>query len=256
MPHGETWFNLLPFFHSVEHAAHGLGAPFNDEGLTWYMGEHIGVQHVFGLAFVVLLLLIFGLITSAKIRNVKDAVVPGDKLTIATFMELVVGAAYSMMSDIMGKKAAKFFLPLIGTCALVILFGNLLGLVPGFLPPTSNLNTTLPMGLVIFFATHIFGFKENGAAYAKHFLGPMMAIAPLMFVIELVSHAVRPASLAIRLMANMTADHAVVDNVSGLVPWVVPAAPLVLGTLVCVVQTLVFCLLSTVYISMAIAHDH
>ncbi len=254
MPHGESWFNLLPFFHSAEGAASWLSRPVNDEGLTWIAHGPIGVQHVFGLALVLLLLIGIGLISASTLRNTKRALIPDDKLTVRTFVEVFVSVTYSMMSDIMGKKAAKFFLPLIGTCAFVILLSNLLGLIPGFTPPTDSLNTTVAMSVVIFLSTHIFGLKENGFAYLKHFMGPVLFLAPLFVVIELISHMARPLSLSIRLMANMFADHQVLSQVSGLVAWVVPVAPMVLGTLVCVVQTLVFCILSTVYISMAVAH--
>jgi len=254
MPHGESWFNLLPFYKTVEAMAAGLSAPVNDEGLTWIARGPIGVQHVFGMALVLLLIVLIGLVASAGLRDPKKALIPEDKLTIRTFVELFVSAAYGMMSDIMGKKAARFFLPLIGTCAFVILISNFLGLVPGFTPPTDSLNTTVAMSLVIFFATHIFGLQENGLGYLKHFFGPVLFLAPLFFVIEIISNLARPLSLSIRLMANMFADHQVLSQVGGLVAWVVPVAPMMLGAMVCVVQTLVFCILSTVYISMAVAH--
>jgi F-type H+-transporting ATPase subunit a len=257
MPHGESWFNLLPFFKAVEHAAAALSAPFNNEGVSWIEHAPIGVQHVFGLALVVLLLTVFGLVSASALKDTKQALIPEDKLSIRTFVELFVSTAYTMMADIMGKKAAKFFLPLIGTCAFIILFSNLLGLVPGFEPPTGTLNTTVALSMVIFFATHIFGIKENGLAYLKHFLGPVALMAPLFVVIEIISNLARPLSLSIRLMGNMFADHQVVGAFNNMVKWLVPVAPMVLGTLVCVVQTLVFCILSTVYISMAVAHhDH
>jgi F-type H+-transporting ATPase subunit a len=99
--------------------------------------------------------------------------------------------------------------------------------------------------------------KENGLAYLKHFMGPVLLLAPLFVVIELISHLARPLSLSIRLMANMFADHQVLSQVSALVRWLVPVAPMLLGALVVVVQTLVFCILSTVYIAMAVEHhDH
>jgi F-type H+-transporting ATPase subunit a len=257
MPHGESWFNLLPFYKHVESLAAFLSRPVNEEGQTWIAHGSIGVQHVFGLGLVLLLLTLIALIAFSGLRNTKQALVPEDKLTVRTFVELLVSTAYSMMSDIMGKKAARFFLPLIGTCAFVILLSNFLGLVPGFTPPTDSLNTTVAISMVIFFATHIFGFKENGLGYLKHFFGPVLFLAPLFFVIEMISNAARPLSLSIRLMANMFADHQVLSQVGGLVKWIVPVAPMVLGSLVCVVQTLVFCILSTVYISMAVAsHEH
>jgi F-type H+-transporting ATPase subunit a len=254
MPHGESWFNLLPLYKQVESLAAFLSRPVNDEGVTWIAHGPIGVQHVFGLALVLLIILLIGVKASADLSDTKGALVPEDKLSTRTFVELFVGTTYRMMSDIMGKEAARFFLPLIGTCAFVILISNFMGLVPGFTPPTDSLNTTVAMSLVIFFATHIFGFKENGLAYLKHFFGPVILLAPLFFVIEIISNLARPLSLSIRLMANMFADHQVLSQVSGLVKWIVPVAPMLLGSLVCVVQTLVFCILSTVYISMAVAH--
>ena len=139
----------------------------------------------------------------------------------ADFVELHrLALSYNMMSDIMGKPAARKFLPLIGTCAFFILFSNALGLVPGFLPPTSNFNTTLGCGIVVFFATHIYGLKTNGWHHIKHFFGPVIGIAwlplmLLMFVIETISHIARPLSLGIRLMANMTADHLVLTIFTG-----------------------------------------
>jgi F-type H+-transporting ATPase subunit a len=253
MPHGESWFNLLPFYRNVEALARELSQPVNDQGLTWIAHGPIGVQHVFGLALVLIVLLLIGLVARVSLHNPQKALVPEDKLTVRTFVELLVSATYGVMVDIMGKKAAKFFLPLIGTCAFVILISNFLGLVPGFTPPTDSLNTTVAMSLVIFFATHFFGLKENGLSYLKHFFGPVLFLAPLFFVIEIISNLARPLSLSIRLFA----DHQVLSQVSGLVKWVVPVAPMLLGSLVCIVQTLVFCILSTVYISMAVTHhDH
>jgi F-type H+-transporting ATPase subunit a len=254
MPHGESWFNLLPFYKTVEEMAAALSAPVNDDGVTWIAHGPIGVQHLFGMALVLIILFIIALSANASLRNTQRALVPEDTMSARTFVELLVSTAYGMMSDIMGKKAARFFLPLIGTCAFIILVSNLMGLVPGFTPPTDSLNTTVAMSLVIFFATHIFGLKENGLAYLKHFLGPVLLLAPLFLIIEIISNLARPLSLSIRLMANMFADHQVLGQVGALVQWVVPVAPMLLGTMVCVVQTLVFCILSTVYISMAITH--
>lgn len=256
MPHGHSWFSLFPaLYENAQNLTHLLGWPLNTEGKTWIGHGDVSPQPLMGFALVFLILFAMGLVVKARLKNIDAAVVPEDRLTVRTFVELLVGGTYGMMTEMMGKKAARFFLPLIGTCAFIILFSNGLGLIPGFLPPTDSMNTTLACGLIIFFATHIFGLKENGVAYLKHFMGPIWWLAPLMLVIELISHFVRPASLAIRLAANMTADHMVLTIFIGLVPFVVPVPMYMLGTLVVVVQTLVFCLLSTVYISMAIAHD-
>jgi hypothetical protein len=124
MPHGWSWFNLLPFYEDVQQLAANLSAPVNDEGKTWIAHGPIGVTHVFGLALVLIVLLLMGLMTSAALSNTQKALVPDDSLTVRTFVELFVSTAYRMMADIMGKKAAKFFLPLIGTCAFIILLSN------------------------------------------------------------------------------------------------------------------------------------
>ena len=263
MPHGESWFSLLPFHERLLHAAHKLGWPFNEEGVTWYAHATPGIQHIYVALFVLALLAIVAVVTDTSIRNAGKDLLPHDKLTIRNFAELFVGVAYQMMSDIMGAKPARYFLPLIGTCAFFIFFSNVLGLIPGFLPATDNLNTTLACGVIIFVATHIYGLKENGFNHIKHLFGPIIGwkAAPLMllmFVIEVISHFVRPLSLGIRLMANMTADHMVLTIFLGFagslffIP--LPLPVYLLGTLVVVVQTLVFCLLSTVYIAMAIEH--
>ncbi len=258
MPHGESWFSFLPGYEALLHFARSLSAPVSNDGLTWLGHAPIGLQHVLGLVFVLLILFTFGVIAYVQVKQTHGAIVPEERFTVRTFLELFTGYVYNSMADMMGRKAAKFFLPLIATCAAIILFSNALGLLPFFPVPTSTLNTTLAMSLVIFVATHVFGVKEHGLPYFKHFLGPVWWLAPLMLPIELISHLARPLTLAIRLMANMTADHLVVGIFLGLVPWYVFIVPLpmyFLGSIVVVVQTLVFCLLSTVYISMAIAHE-
>jgi F-type H+-transporting ATPase subunit a len=165
-------------------------------------------------------------------------------------------SVFGLMEQVLGPKNARRFLPLIGSLAIFIFFSNIMALIPGFGVPTATLKTNLGMALLVFFATHYYGIKESGLAYFKHFAGPLPILAPLMIPIELISHFARPASLALRLMGNMAADHKVVFTFFALIPLLVPVPFLLLGLLVSIVQTLVFCLLSMVYIDMAIAHDH
>ncbi len=269
-----TFWELSPIWENTQNLMGMMGWPFSGEhgaDQTWGMlGTHYQITHNPGhganaflhVFFVLAILTVVALLTYSKVKNVRDALVPEEKLTVRTFVEVMVGAIYGMMSSMMGPKAARFFLPLIGTCAFFILFSNALGLIPGMAPPTSSFNLTFAMGLIIFFATHIFGIKEQGLGnYLKHFMGPIIWLAPLMIIIELISHMVRPLSLAIRLMANMFADHAVLaafftlSSLAGMYGFLLPVPVLVLGSLVVVVQALVFCLLATVYISMAIEHS-
>lgn len=248
MPHGMSWFSFFPGHEWLAQKLHELGG----DSLVGHTPP--GTDHVYGALTVFLILVVLGLIVSASLKNPEKAIIPEDKLTVRTFAELFVGGIYDMMSSVMGPKKAKFFLPLIGTCGFFIFFSNAIGLIPGFVPPTDKINTTLACSIGIFLATHIYGAKENGAAYFKHFLGPKWFLAPLMLPIELVSHMVRPVSLAIRLMVNMFVDHLLVTIALGIFPVLLPVPIMVLGVLVVVVQTFVFCLLSTIYIGMAVEH--
>lgn len=261
MPHGESWITVLlgPFYERLEKQANAL-AP-ND---TWIAGAPLGVEHVLAWTLVLVLIALAGGLVARGVRDRQQALIPEERFSIRTIFELLIGSTYDTMSDMMGPKAAKFFLPLIGTCAVTILVSNFLGLIPGFIPPTDDLNTTFACALIIFFATHIFGVKENGIGYFKDFFGPIrkwyaLPLMLLMLVIETVSHIARPVTLAIRLAANMTADHKVLAIFTGFGIWSVivpfPLPLYALGVLVAAVQTLVFCLLSIVYISMAISHE-
>jgi F-type H+-transporting ATPase subunit a len=169
--------------------------------------------------------------------------------------EVLADTVLGLMAGVIGEKAAKKYLPLVGTLFLFILFSNLLGLIPGFLPPTSTLKTNLAMSVLVFLLSHVFGVREHGLKYFKHFLGPIWWLAPLMLPIELISHIARPVSLAMRLMGNIVGDHTLVLVFFGIAPFLLPLPFMVMGVLVCVVQAVVFSLLATVYIGQAVAHE-
>lgn len=181
---------------------------------------------------------------------------PTGKLDLATFFEILIGGLCGFTKTILGEKGARPMFFLMGSVSFFILTNNLIGSIPGFNPPTDQFNTTIVLGLTIFFATHIIGIKTHGAAYIKHFMGPMWWLAPLILPIELVSHIVRPLSLALRLFGNITGDHKVGAIFFGLVPFLVPLPFLGMGVFVAFVQTFVFLLLSMVYIQMSMDHAH
>jgi F-type H+-transporting ATPase subunit a len=141
-----------------------------------------------------------------------------------------------------------------------ILVNNFVGLIPGMTPATDNLNTTIGVGLFSFVIYNFYGIKENGLSYLKHFFGPVLWLAPLMLAIELVSHAIRPLTLGLRLQGNILADHTIlgvfVDMFSSV--WFIPVPAIFygMGIFVSGMQAFVFTMLSMIYISMAIAHDH
>ncbi len=273
MPHGENWFSYLlsgsPIWENLRNLIAAINmAMFGRDTSALSEGDANPMATVTAL-FVSLVVVAMAIVANGAIKDPKTAIVPEDRLSVRTFMELFVGTVLSMMSDIMGPKAARHFLPLIGTSALFIFVSNGLGMVPGFTPATDNVSVTLALALVVFVATHVYGLRANGWAHVKHLFGPVtfdpkkpitvfaIPLMLLMFAIEVISHVARPISLSVRLAANMTADHLVVGAFATIFAFVVPVPVMVLGALVVVVQTLVFCILSTVYIGMAIEHhDH
>ncbi|MBM4318471.1 MAG: F0F1 ATP synthase subunit A, partial [Deltaproteobacteria bacterium] len=230
--------HLLPGYENVAHAlGQRLGRPFLGELPP---DQPIEVTHV--VLGVLVFFVAIGLVLRAGFRrlDVEQRIVPEERLTLRTFFELLVEALLSVMREIIGPRHAERFLPLVGSLAVFILFSNLLGLVPGFMPPTDSLNTTVALALPVFLVTHIEGFREHGFKYIKQFLGPVIWLAPLMMPIELISHLARPLSLSLRLFGNMMGDHKVMAMFLGLFPFIVPLPMLALGVLICIVQTMVF----------------
>jgi F-type H+-transporting ATPase subunit a len=215
------------------------------------------LNHVF-IALIVAGIILWGAskFYSGVRRGGEEAIVPPRRFSPRALFELLSDVIYSTMVTVMGEKNGKKYFPFIGAFALFILFGNLFALVPGFAAATGTLKTNAVLALIVFFATHYFGVREHGIGYFKHFLGPVWWLSPIMLPIELVSHIARPLSLALRLTANMAADHKVIFVFFGLVPLLAPVPFLLLGLLVSILQALIFCLLSMVYISMAVSHDH
>jgi F-type H+-transporting ATPase subunit a len=184
----------------------------------------------------------------------EEALIPSNRLTLRNIFELFTEMVLKFLDDILGHRGREF-LPLVGTLGFFILFSNLLGLIPGFLPPTDNLNTTVACALVVFFATHYYGVKTHGIKYLKHFLGPVLWLSPLMVPIEVISHLARVLSLSMRLFGNIMADH-ILLSLTLMAPLGLPLflSPLsmVLGVFVSLIQTFIFMLLSMIYISLAI----
>lgn len=252
-PHA-SWFAFFPGYETLRH---NLQAYF---GRTWtwqvFQSTYFEIDQILGGILVLLVLALLALRYWYSVHTAEDGgAVPPPKFGARALLETFGDLVYGFMEGPMGPVAARRFLPLIGTLFLFILFSNLLGLIPGFLPPTATLKTNLALALLVFVLTHVFGVIAHGPKYIKHFMGPLWWLAPLMLPIEIVSHIARPVSLSIRLLGNIVADHKVAVIFFALVPFLLPVPFLLMGVLVAVVQALVFCLLSTIYISTAIAHD-
>jgi F-type H+-transporting ATPase subunit a len=243
----------------------------------WYTlvpGINKLVPHVAHALLVAVVLLTMALLANRRLVAAAEEIVPSRKLSLTNFFESVYDSLLAMMEGILGHHASNY-IHLIGALAFFILFSNLLGLIPGFAPPTDNINTPAACAVVVFLATHYYGLKSQGLKYFKQFLGPIWWLSPLLLPIEIISHLARPLSLTLRLTGNMFGDHLVVSifvlmsaqmataivngpvliwPLSLLTP-LVPFFVVLLGILVSFIQTYVFILLAMTYISGAI-HEH
>ena len=167
------------------------------EHFSWFsLAGLIKYDHILGGVLVILFILFTGL----RIKNhysKEESVIPEEKPSMNVFYELIgLEFLFTTIENVFGsrEKAKKYF-PLLAGSFFFILFANLLGMIPGFLAPTGNLNTTVACSLLIFVMYNYYGIREHGFGYLKHFLGPVIFLAPLMVIIEVVSHLVRPLSL-------------------------------------------------------------
>lgn len=168
-------------------------------------------------------------------------------------LEVGVLAVRNMLEEIIGPQGIKYF-PVVLTFAVLILVSNLMGLFPLFMSPTAATSVTFALGISSFIYYNYIGIKENGiGAHLKHLAGPIWWIAPMIFLIELISNFIRPFALGIRLFGNMFADEQVAATVAGLYPsvthWLLPVVLMPLGIFVAFIQTFVFILLSQLYLS-------
>lgn len=255
-----TWFDLLPGFESAKHA---LGGPL---GRTWtwqvFQSTYFELTHV-TFAMLVVIFLVLGAVrySAALAASADGGLVPPPRLSLRNAFEGLCDMVYSLIEGVLGAHDAKKYLPLLGSLFLFILVSNLISLIPGFRAPTDTLKTNLALSGLVFLSYHVLGIRAQGWSYLNQFTGhlpiksPLVVFVPLMVLIEVISHLIRPASLSIRLMVNMFVDHALLLAFFALVPLVVPVPFLALGVLVSVVQAVVFTLLSSVYIAMATAHE-
>lgn len=191
----------------------------------------------------------------AALGTGEKAVVPASKLSLRGFFEVITEFIVGLVDMVIGHHG-RAYVPMFAATFTFILINNLMGILPGMTPGTENLNTTLAMGIFMFVAYHSFGLKENGMDHLKHFMGPVLWLAPMMVIVELISDLVRPVSLGLRLANVLKGDHTVVGIFLDLVPIGLPIPFYLLGIFVCIVQAFVFTLLSMVYVALATAHDH
>ena len=197
---------------------------------------------------VMIMLIVLGFIAVKSVNLVPTKV--------QNVMEIIISALEEFTIDITGEEGRWLF-PLLATVFLYIFTCNIIGLIPGFYPPTASLNTTLSCALVVVPFTHVIGIKYHGVKYIKHFLGPVWWMVPLIFPIEVIGHLARILSLTFRLMGNMMGHELVAGILFGLAgAFFAPLPIMVLGIFVALVQAFVFYLLSVMYFTGALEHAH
>ena len=204
--------------------------------------------HVIYSWFIMIILIILGAVAAKGI-----SMIPTKAQNV---FEILISGIEEFMVDITGEEGRWLF-PISATIFIYIVVCNLIGLVPGFLPPTASVNTTLSCAIPVVIFTHVIGIKYHGVKYIKHFMGPVWWLAPLIFVIEIIGHVARILSLSIRLFGNMMGHELVLGILfflAGL--FLAPLPIMALGIFVAVVQAFVFFLLSIMYFTGAMEHAH
>ena len=198
--------------------------------------------------FVMLLLILLGLAAAKSVSMIPTK--------MQNFFELIVSGIEEFMVDITGEEGRWLF-PIVATVFIYIAVCNLIGLVPGFFPPTASLNTTASCALVVVVFTHIIGIKYHGIKYIKHFLGPVWWMIPIILPIEVIGHVARILSLSFRLFGNMMGHELVLAILFTLAgAFFAPLPIMALGIFVALVQAFVFFLLSVMYFTGAMEHAH
>ncbi|WP_309496146.1 F0F1 ATP synthase subunit A [Sulfurovum sp.] len=221
------------------------------EGVFTYLGAIFGHGQMLFVSHLILVAIIVLLIAKMATKSLR-AVPTGTQ----NVMEGYVGGVIAMGTDVLGEENARKYLPLIATLGMFIFVSNVIGIIPGFESPTSNINITLTLASVVFFYYNYEGIRKNGfVKYFAHFMGPVKALAPLMFPIEIVSHISRVISLSFRLFGSIRGDDMFLWVLLMLTPWLLPLPAFFLLTVMGILQTFVFMILTFVYLAGAVAMD-
>ncbi|HUP64641.1 MAG TPA: F0F1 ATP synthase subunit A [Thermoanaerobaculia bacterium] len=231
----------------MHHETSILYGPIN--ALASKFGVYIPDHVLMALLVLVVSLIVFPLITRRLSRNE-----PGG---LQQLLEVVVEGLKGLLEDIVGHGAGNRFLYIIGAFATFIFLSNIFGLFYFLQPPTGNVNTTFALSMLAFLYFNWQGFKAQGAHYLKHFMGPVLLLAPLMFLIEVIGNFARILSLGMRLFGNITGEHTATGIFMGIFPIGLPWPMMSLGIFGSFLQTFVFIMLTMVYIGGAVtAEEH
>lgn len=243
----------MPLQHFLAHILNQLLAGLVTTLLNWIglppLNPAAPINGVFTMELTaVLVLLIFFVVVRLTLNVEKPGVAQ-------QFAEMIEEFVTNQTEPIIGHKY-RVYLPFITALALFVVVNNLLGLIPDVETPTSSSVVPLGLALVTFAYYHWQGLKENKAKYVKQFVGPVWWLAPLMVLIEPISHLARVLSLTVRLFANMFASDLLILISFMLFPIVFPVVFIGLHLGVSLIQAYVFMMLAAIYVGQAIAHEH
>lgn len=219
-------------------------------------GYHVDPAHALP-DYLVMCAVIIVLVTAlcVMVRTRLSVENPG---TLQIVLEDVVGLFKSLLVENIGPKGPKY-LPLIGTIGIFIFIANMIGKVPGFMSPTANINVTLGCAITVWVYYHAQGIREQGiVSYVKHFAvmpGAPLWTAPLVLVIEIISHLSRVMSLSLRLFGNVFGEEMVVVIIGSIVPFIAPLPMMVLGVITGTLQAFIFVMLTIIYLAAAVHTD-
>jgi F-type H+-transporting ATPase subunit a len=175
---------------------------------------------------------------------------------IQHLLEVAIEFINEQLEENIGHGGKKY-LPMIATIGTFILLMNLLGLIPGFMSPTSNINVTAGCAITVFLYYNYLGIKKNGILkYLLHFAGPVWWLSWLMFPIEIISHLARPFSLTVRLFANIYGEDLIIAVFFSLLPFILPLPIMGLAIFTSFLQAFIFMVLTMIYVSGAVAETH
>jgi F-type H+-transporting ATPase subunit a len=221
------------------------------------LGFHFEGYEVIPNYLVMTLLIVIAITITCFIMRSRLSVEHPSKFQI--LLEDGVMSVVNLLEEWIGPEGRNY-LPLIATLGLFILLGNYAGLVPGLMAPTSNINVTLGCAITTWVFYHVQGIRKQGILnYLKHFAVPPGApvwMAPLMLVIEAISHSSRLLSLSLRLFGNIFGEELVIVILGSIIPFIVPLPMMFLGLITGGLQAFIFVLLSTIYLQAAVAVEH
>ena len=229
-----------------------LGAP----SLGWQRAMGLEGEAGAWLPDHVVMALLVVLIVAALLLWVRSHLSLDKPSTLQQMLELLLSGLRNLTEDVIGHGRGKDFVPFIAALAFFIFISNIFGLIFFLQPPTANPSTTFALSITAFLFYNIVGIRRQGPiGYAKHFMGPVWWLFPLMVPLEIISHLARVLSLALRLFGNIFAEHTATGIFLVILPFFVPAM-MGLGTLGATIQTFIFIMLTSVYISGATAEEH